>query len=120
MIRQSGFSLLSGLVIVMLVVCLGVMATRLFPVIYEYRIVRGVLVKLADAGEFRKSRLSEVQSAIQSNLSVNYVDAAVVDGITLERVGDTYVASFSYERIVPLAGNVSLLFRFGGSSGAAR
>ncbi len=118
--RQAGFSVFGWMVIVAAGACLGVMATRIFPVVYEYRVVRGQLVRLAESGELRKPTAAAVESLLRNRLAIDYVRPELVDDITLERVGDEYVASFKYERVVPIAGNVNLLFRFSGSSNPNR
>ena len=118
--RQAGFGVFSWIMILMVAGCLGVMATRIFPVVYEYRIVRGQLLKLAETGLLRKPTAAAVEALLRNRLAVDYVRPELIDDITLERVGEEYVASFKYERVVPIAGNVSLLFRFSGSSNPNR
>jgi hypothetical protein len=110
-----------GWILILAVVAwVGVMTVRIFPVWYECRIVRTTLNSLSESGEFRRPSVAGIVDLVRTRLSVNYVQPQVLDEITFERHGDSYEASYRFERVVPLAGNVSLLWRCAGGTGPGR
>jgi hypothetical protein len=110
---EAGMSL-SGL-IVALAVCgaLALVAVRVTPAYLEYRAVKSAVVKAKAAG----GTVGDMRQAFDRNAGVNDVTSIAGRDLVFSRGGDGATEiGFAYERRVPLAGNVSLLFDFAGST----
>jgi hypothetical protein len=111
---ESGVSL-SGLIVVLIV--LGAMALvviKVTPAFFEYRAVKNSIVKAkAEAGS---GSVREIQKAFDRNAGINDVTAIAGRDLVITRDGGDTEISFAYEKRIPLAGNVSLLFDFAGTT----
>jgi len=111
---ESGVSL-SGLIVVLAVLgALALVAIKSVPAFFEYRAVKDSIVKAkAEAGS---GSVREIQQAFDKNAGVNDVSAISGRDLVITRDSGTTEISFAYEKRVPLAGNVSLLFDFAGTT----
>ena len=111
---ESGVSL-SGLIVVLIVLgALALVAIKVTPAFLEYKAVKSSIVKAkADAGT---GTVREIQQAFDKNAGVNDVDAISGHDLVITRDGGNTEISFSYEKKIPLAGNVSLLLDFAGTT----
>lgn len=111
---ESGVSL-SGLIVVLVVLgALALVAIKVTPAFLEYKAVKSSIVKAkADAGT---GTVREIQQAFDKNAGVNDVDAISGHDLVITRDGGNTEISFSYEKKIPLAGNVSLLLDFAGTT----
>jgi hypothetical protein len=111
---ESGVSL-SGLIVVLVVLgALALVAIKVTPAFIEYRAVKNAIVKAkADAGS---GTVREIQQAFDKNAGVNDVSSISGRDLVITRDGGSAEISFAYEKRVPLAGNVSLLLDFTGTT----
>jgi hypothetical protein len=111
---ESGVSL-SGLIVVLIVLgAVALVAIKVVPALFEYRAVKDSIVKAkAEAGT---GSVRDIQQAFDKNAGVNDVDAISGHDLVITRDGGDTEISFSYEKRIPLAGNVSLLFDFAGTT----
>jgi len=111
---DSGVSL-SGLIVVLIVLgALALVAIKVTPAFFEYRAVKDSIVKAkAEAGS---GSVREVQQAFDKNAGVNDVNVISGRDLVITRDGGDTEISFAYEKRIPLAGNVSLLFDFTGTT----
>jgi hypothetical protein len=111
---DSGVSL-SGLIVVLFVLgALALVAIKVTPAFFEYRAVKDSIVKAKlDAGS---GTVREIQQAFDKNAGINEVGAISGRDLVITRDGGDTEISFAYEKRVPLAGNVSLLFDFAGTT----
>ena len=109
---ESGVSL-SGLIAVLVVLgAVALVAIKVVPAFLEYRAVKNAIVKAkAEGGSVR-----EIQQAFDKNAGVNDVSAINGRDLVITRDGSEFQVGFAYEKKVPLAGNVSLLFDFAGTT----
>ena len=110
--REAGVSL-SGLIVVLAVLgALALVLIRVVPAYIEYRAIKGAIVKAkADGGTVR-----DMQTSFDKNAGINNVDAISGRDLEISRNGDATEISFEYEKRIPLAGNVSLLIDFAGTT----
>jgi hypothetical protein len=98
-------------------IVLGVLALvviKVTPALFEYRAVKESIVKAKnDAGN---ASVREIQQAFDRNAGINDVSAIRGRDLVITRDGGDTEISFSYEKRIPLAGNVSLLFDFSGTT----
>ena len=111
---ESGVSL-SGLIVVLIVLgALALVAIKVTPAFIEYRAIKDAIVKAkADAGS---GSVREIQQAFDKNAGVNDVSAISGRDLVITREGGSTEISFAYEKRIPLAGNVSLLLDFSGTT----
>ena len=111
---ESGVSL-SGLIVVLIVLgALALVLIKMTPAFIEYRAVKNAIVKAkADAGS---GSVREIQQAFDKNAGVNDVSSISGRDLVITRDGGSTEVSFAYEKRIPLAGNVSLLLDFTGTT----
>ena len=111
---ESGVSL-SGLIVVLIVLgALALVVIKVTPAFFEYRAVKNSIVKAkAEAGS---GNVREIQKAFDRNAGINDVTAIAGRDLVITRDGGATEISFAYEKRIPLAGNVSLLFDFAGTT----
>ena len=111
---ESGVSL-SGLIVVLIVLgALALVVIKVTPAFFEYRAVKNSIVKAkAEAGS---GNVREIQQAFDRNAGINDVTAIAGRDLVITRDGGATQISFAYEKRIPLAGNVSLLFDFAGTT----
>ena len=111
---ENGVSL-SGLIVVLIVLgALALVVIKVTPAFFEYRAVKNSIVKAkAEAGS---GSVREIQQAFDRNAGINDVTAIAGRDLVITRDGGDTEISFAYEKRIPLAGNVSLLFDFAGTT----
>jgi hypothetical protein len=109
---ERGVSL-SGLIVVLVVLgALAMLVIKMVPAYIEYRSVKDAIVKAkANGGTVR-----EMQTSFDKNAGINNVDAISGRDLMFNRDGGDTEISFQYEKRIPLAGNVSLLIDFAGTT----
>jgi hypothetical protein len=111
---DSGVSL-SGLIVVLIVLgALALVVIKVTPAFFEYRAIKEAIVKAKAAAGSGSVR--EIQQAFDRNAGINDVTAIAGRDLVITRDGGDTEISFAYEKRVPLAGNVSLLFDFAGTT----
>ncbi|MBQ5947432.1 DUF4845 domain-containing protein [Massilia sp. ST3] len=109
---ERGVSL-TGLILVLVVIgIVAVFALKLIPAYLEYNAVKDAIVKAKEAG----GTVREMQAAFDRNAGINDVDAVRGRDLVITRDGGEPEVSFAYEKRVPLAGNVSLVIDFAGTT----
>ena len=109
---ERGVSL-SGLIVVLVVLgALALVVMKVVPAYIEYHAVKNAIVKAkAEGGTVR-----EIQQAFDKNAGVNDIQAISGRDLVISRDGGDTQVSFGYEKRIPLAGNVSLLIDFAGTT----
>jgi len=109
---ESGVSL-SGLIVVLVVLgTLAMVVIKMVPAYIEYRAVKGAIVKAKASG----GSVREMQTSFDKNADINDVSAISGRDLVFNRDGGDTQISFEYEKRIPLAGNVSLLIDFAGTT----
>lgn len=109
---ERGVSL-SGLIVVLVVLgAVALVAIKTAPAVIEYRAVKQSVARAKASGGSNR----EIQQAFDKNADVNSIDAIQGRDLVISRDSGTPEVSFRYEKRVPLAGNVSLLFDFSGTT----
>jgi type II secretory pathway pseudopilin PulG len=110
--REAGVSL-SGLIVVLIVLgFLAVLAMRVFPAWAEYRSIKNAIAQAKAAGGGTR----EMQQAFDRNAEINNITAISSRDLAISRDNGQAELSFAYEKRIPLAGNVSLLIDFAGTT----
>ena len=110
--REAGVSL-SGLIVVLVVLgTLALVAMKVFPAWAEYRSIKNAIVQAKAAGNGNR----EMQQAFERNAEINNITAISSRDLVITRDNGQADISFAYEKRIPLAGNVSLLIDFAGTT----
>jgi hypothetical protein len=79
------------------------------PVVMEYMAIKKAVGVAKTAGD-----AAAIRSSFDQQSKVNYVDNFAGRDLTVESVNGLTTVSFAYQRVIPMAGPVSLLFDFSG------
>lgn len=109
---QRGVSL-TGLIFVLAIIgVIAVFAMKVFPTFLEYRSIKGGIAVAKAAG----GTIRDMQQSFDKNADINMVDSiSGKDLIFTKDTGETEI-SFAYEKRIPLAGKVSLLIDYEGTT----
>jgi Domain of unknown function (DUF4845) len=107
---QRGFSLLSVLFWVALLGSLLLVGMQVTPVAVEYMAVKRALSRAATAGE-----PPQIRSSFDDQTSATYIESITGRDLIIETANNISTVSFKYQKIIPLAGPVSLLFDLSGT-----
>lgn len=88
-------------------------AVRTAPSIQEYYLIKSLVQRIAESGP---STPFDAQSAFDRQRTVDGVSAIEGKDLNVTRVAGVLTIDFAYQKVVPLAGPVSLLIDFRGSS----
>ncbi|MDN4038514.1 DUF4845 domain-containing protein [Massilia sp. YIM B02443] len=110
--QQRGISI-TGLIVALAVLgVVGIFALRLIPAYVEYNAIKKAIGQAKQAG----GTVRDMQAAFDRNADINNVEAITGRDLVITRDGEQPEISFSYEKRLPLAGNVSLLIDFAGTT----
>jgi type II secretory pathway pseudopilin PulG len=110
--REAGVSL-SGLIVVLAVLgAVALVAMKVFPAWVEYRAIKNAIVAAKAAGNGNR----EMQQAFARNAEINNITSIGSRDLVITRDNGQADISFAYEKRIPLAGNVSLLIDFAGTT----
>ncbi len=112
---QQGLSLIGLLIVGGLLAFVLLVGFRSVPAVNEYLAVKRIVKLLAEEGDNGAS-LPEIRRSFDRRAQID--DVSTVRGADLDiyKQGGKVVVDVEYERKVPIAGNVSLLFDFRASS----
>jgi type II secretory pathway pseudopilin PulG len=110
--NQQGISL-TGLIFVLVIVGLiGVFGMRTVPSVLEYRaIVKSIAVAKAAGGT-----VQEMRTVFDRNADVGYITSVAGRDLVFSRDNGQVDISFAYEKRLPIAGNVSLVIDYSGTT----
>ena len=108
--HQTGLSLIGVVFIIFIFGGILVLGMKTLPIWNEYSSVKSGLVKAKSAGDER-----EIRKAFDNFMSASYNSEFTSKELIFDNQKGQSIVGFSYERKIPLAGPVSLLFEFAGS-----
>jgi type II secretory pathway pseudopilin PulG len=110
--REAGISLVGLIVVLAVLGMVGITAAKVFPAWVEYRSIKSAIVSAKATG----GSIREVQQSFSRNAEINNITAISAKDLVISRETGQTEVSFDYEKRIPLAGNVSLLIDFSGST----
>jgi hypothetical protein len=109
---ERGVSLTGLIVALAMIGVLAVLAMKVAPTFLEYRAVQGAIERARDTG----GSPAEMVRAFDKNAEVNDIAAVRGRDLVVSREGGETELSFAYEKRIPLAGNVSLVIDYAGTT----
>lgn len=110
--RQSGLSLITMLIAAAVLGFLFILAMRTVPIVTEYMSVKKIINQLVDDRPGESTTVADLRRDFTRRARVDYVDSVTGNDLAIVKKGSNVEISIQYERTVPIAGNVSLLFQF--------
>ena len=109
--RQRGMSIIGFLFVAAVVVVVALVGFRMLPAYIEwYTIQKALDAAVADAGN--DPSLNNIRKAMERKLSADYADAVSAKDVNVVKNGNTITAQVSWQKILPMVGNVSILIDF--------
>ena len=110
--KQQGISL-SGLIFLAVIVGLiGVFGMRTVPSFLEYRAIQKSIVVAKSTG----GSVAEMRTSFDKNADVTYITSITGRDLIFSRETGQVEISFAYEKRLPIAGNVSLVIDYSGTT----
>ena len=109
--RQRGMSIIGFLFVAAVVVVVALVGFRMLPAYIEwYTIQKALDAAVADAGN--DPSLNNIRKAMERKLSADYADAVSAKDVNVVKNGNTITAQVSWQKVLPMVGNVSILIDF--------
>lgn len=115
--HQRGLSLVGVLLVGVIGAFVLLMAFRTVPAVTEYMAIKRIVGVLAAEGD-NGATPSELRHSFSRRAEVDDVSSIVAADLEITKDGNQTVIEVDYERVVPMAANVSLLIEFHASSKA--
>jgi hypothetical protein len=110
---QRGLTLIGLLFLAVVIIVVGVVALRVVPSALEYMAIRNAVEKVVDSGA---QTTRDLQMEFDRQAAVDDITSISGDDLIVEKLDGATVVSFSYQKRIVLAGPVSLLIDYHGSS----
>ena len=111
--RQQGITFLGWIVLLIPMAIVGYAAIRLVPIYLNYTKVERVFnqVKEEYEGQGTVSQ-SSLRAAIEKRFDVEYIDKPDYKEVVIRKDSEGWVLEATYDDLVPLVANVSILVEF--------
>ncbi len=109
--RQRGITLIGLLFVGAILAAFGVVVAQAVPTVMEYQAVIKAVNKAKEG-----TTLDDIRTSFDKAAHVDSIKAISGKDLTISRVGDKHVVSFSYQREVHLAGPAYLTLKYAGQS----
>ena len=107
---QRGLTILGFLFVAVVVVAVALVGFRVFPAYVEYYSVKKALEQSVE--ESPTGNIAEIRRAFDRKLSASYIESIRPTDIQVSREGNKLVASVSWQRVLHMIGNASILLEF--------
>lgn len=111
--KQQGLSLIGMILVSAVVIGVAVIGMKVVPSVIEYYTVMKHIKTIANSGA---STVADVRNAYDRQSTVDETPSITGADLDVTKEGNQLVISFEYTKKVHLAGNVSLLIEYAGSS----
>jgi len=108
--HQRGLTILGFLFVAAVVVIAALVSFRIMPAYVEYLSVKKALETSLD--DSPTGNPQEVRRAFERKLSAGYIESVRPSDVVVSRDGNAIVASVSWQRILHMIGNASILLEF--------
>jgi Domain of unknown function (DUF4845) len=108
--QQRGLTFFGLIFWIALLGSLFLLGMKCTPVVSEYFAVKKAVSLAKTAGD-----AAAIRSAFDMQTRASYIDTVTSKDLTVETVSGITTVGFAYQRVVPIAGPVSLLFDFTGT-----
>ena len=120
MSKQKGLTFISFIMIAVFVAAVAITFFKVVPAYTQYFSIKSTVTKVAkESGGMTPAGIRE---AFDKHAQIGYITDVSAKDLKIAQVGGMTRVGVSYEKVVPLVANVSLLFEFDvdASSGGAK
>jgi Tfp pilus assembly protein FimT len=109
---QRGVSL-SGLIFVLAVIgFVAVFAMKVFPTFLEYRAIQGAIT----AAKATRGTVAQMKETFNKHADIDRIDSISAKDLVFSSDNGETDISYAYKKLIPIAGNVSLLIDYSGTT----
>lgn len=111
---QRGVTMIGWLLLLMPIGLIVYVLIRATPIYLNYLHVSKAMEQLASESKGESGSINpvDVRQQLEKRFDIEYVSNPAAKDIDVHRDGDHWVAAATYEEVVPLFGNASLLLQF--------
>jgi hypothetical protein len=115
--KQRGLSLISLIIVSVVLIGVAVVGMKVVPSVIEYYTVMKHIKTIANSGA---TTVAEVRNAYDRQSTVDETPSITGADLEVTKEGSQLVISFEYVKKIPIAGNVSILIDYAGSSSGSK
>lgn len=115
--QQNGLSLIGLILVSALVIGVAVVGMKVVPSVIEYYTIIRHIKTIANSGA---ATVAEVRNAYDKQASVDATPSITGADLEVTKEGNQLVISFEYTKKIPIAGNVSIVIDYAGSSSGSK
>ena len=108
--NERGLTILGFLFVAVVVVTVALVGFRVMPAYVEYFAVKKALEQALD--ESPTGNIQEIRRSFDRKTSAGYIESVRPSDVQVSRDGNRLVASVSWQRILPMVANASILLDF--------
>jgi len=113
--NQKGLSLIGLMLVGAVVIGVAIVGMKVVPSAIEYFTIQKNIKKIASSSP-PGSSVAEIKKAYIASSTIDDTSSIGPEDLEVSKEGNEIVISFSYSKKIPLAGNVSLVIDYAGSS----
>lgn len=106
--KQQGVSFFGFVIIAVFVAVMLVIFAKVVPTYVEYLNISKAITTISKAG----GSPQDIKTAFDKNSVISSIESVTSNDLKIVPMGGKTRVSVTYEKVVPLVGNVSLLFNF--------
>ncbi|HSV21074.1 MAG TPA: DUF4845 domain-containing protein [Casimicrobiaceae bacterium] len=111
---QRGLTIVGFLLVSAVVIIFALVGFRVLPAYIEYFTVKRALEQaLAEPGALTPQ---DIRRNLQRQISADYIDSVRASDVTVTKEGNQMVASLSWQTVLHMVGNASILLEFEASA----
>lgn len=115
--QQSGLSLIGLILVSALVIGVALIGMKVAPSVIEYFTIMKHIKTIANSGA---ATVAEIRNAYDRQAAVDGTPSITGADLEVTKEGGQIVISFEYAKKIPIAGNVSILIDYAGSSSGSK
>lgn len=112
--KQRGASVLGVLMIIVIVVAVAIVSMKAIPAYLEFYAIKKTFQALK--AEAKGGGAKEIKDRFNARATIDDIKSITANDLEITKEGGNVVVSASYQKIVPLFANVSLLIDFAAST----
>lgn len=110
--QQRGLTFISLVFVLGLIAFFTLLVLKIGPIYLNHSKVVNALVALEKMDGIEHMTANEIQNSLDKRFNMNYVDHVTKDDITIVAQPGYVKVEIDYERVEPIAGNLSVLVEF--------
>jgi hypothetical protein len=111
-LHQRGLSFISLTLVLGLIAFFTLLVLKIAPIYINNSKVVNALVAVEKSTDIATQSKAEIQNSLSKRFNMNYVEYVTNDDITIVAQYGYVKVAIDYERVVPIAGNLSVLVQF--------